>query len=115
MSADRLRAAATLLRERAEQTTRGAAWTEGHYWVEDYDPNDLSGQTSMQVEIGGMGCEGDALYYSMMAPPVALALADWLDVTASKADDVESSGLTFGGVEGRPALALADAILGGTE
>lgn len=110
MSADRLRAAATLLRERAEQTTRGAAWTEGHYWVEDYDPNDLSGQTSMQVEIGGMGCEGDALYYSMMSPPVALALADWLDATTtylqpgfSIEDDLCLS----------HALAVAVAILGG--
>jgi hypothetical protein len=43
-----------------------------------------------------------------------LAVADWLEAVAIKADAVEAAGLTFGGFEGRPALAVARAYLGET-
>lgn len=77
-AAETLREAAALMRERAEMVTSGAQWTDGHYWITDYDPSDPSGQTAMQRLIGGMDSP-DAGHYSSWHPAVALAVADWLD------------------------------------
>lgn len=85
MSAERLREAAALMRSRAEAATSGAQWTGSHYWIEDYDPSDPSGQTSMQRLIGGMDAP-DSDHYSSWHPAVALAVADWLDRTADILD-----------------------------
>lgn len=79
MSAETLRKAARLMRERAEATTPDADWTEGHYWIADYD---MYGNP-VQTEIGGMGGAGDAAHYSSWHPAVALAVADWLDLMAA--------------------------------
>jgi len=114
MSAERLRAAATLLRERAE----GA--TEGNRRV-THDPLGTHVETDLDAmgrvvfgsshDRGPERVEGDAAYIALMAPPVALALADWLDAMAVFVD----SGNDVPGMRGRgltEALAVADAILG---
>lgn len=78
-----LRRAAALMRERAEVTaSTGAQWNGSHYWVEDYDPSDPSGQTSMQVLRGGMDAP-DCDHYSSWHPDVALAVAGLLDAQAA--------------------------------
>lgn len=81
MSAAVLREAAALMRSRAEAVTSGAQWTDGNYWITDYDPSDPSGQTAMQRLIGGMDAP-DHEHYSSWHPAVALAVADWLDGVA---------------------------------
>ena len=48
-------------------------------------------------------------YIAMMHPPLALALADWLDAAARD----EEGGAGRGGQGDRYPLAVADAILGG--
>ena len=96
--AERLRAAATWLREVAEDATPGS-WEViggGEYLQ---GPDILVG--------GGVGSTTatNADYIAMMHPPVALALADWLDDTAT---EVESHA-TYS----PDALRVADAVLGG--
>ena len=87
MSADRLREAARVLRERAEAAT-SPPWEarpgplEGH-WV---------------AGLGGMPCrpipglieDEDAAYIATMHPGVGLALADWLDGAASNAEFMQA-------------------------
>ena len=104
MSAETLRKAASLMRERAEATTPDAAWTEGHYWIADYD---MHGDP-VQTEIGGMGGAGDAAHYSSWHPAVALAVADWLEQAAIH---FEGGSLTVHPMAKR-AIAVARAYLG---
>ena len=85
MSADELRRAASLMRERAEAAREWNADVEPgdslHLWVADYDPSDPTGQTGMQRLVGG----ADAPWSEHIAaadPPFMLAVADWLDATA---------------------------------
>ena len=82
MSGETLRAAAALMRSRAEAAGQWNADVEPgdslHLWVEDFDPSDPSGQTAMQRVVGG----ADAPWSEHIAswhPAVALAVADWLD------------------------------------
>ena len=97
--AERLRAAATWLREVAEDATPGS-WEViggGEYLQ---GPDILVG--------GGVGSTTatDADYIATMHPYVALALADWLDHEARMADwEYETP---------PEALRVAEAILGGT-
>ena len=104
MSASVLRQAAALMRERAQAVTSGAQWTDGHYWIADYDPSDPSGQTGMQRLIGGMDAP-DHQHYSSWHPAVAHVVADWLDIIADR-DPLGQS------VEAEPALAVARTYLG---
>lgn len=116
MSADRLREAAALLRERAEETHDGpwdhvvgasgdTAWVERRNIETVVETHDI----------------GTSAYIATMHPPVALALADWLDTAGADEwahgphcltpcddcdDDPRASHI-------RSALAVADAILGG--
>lgn len=107
--AERLAEAAKVMRERAEVAQKGGAqWTGTHYWVEDYDPSDPSGQTSMQRLVGGMDAP-DCDHYSSWHPAVALAVADVLDVWADH-DLLGSSGSLA--EEKAAILAVADAYLG---
>jgi hypothetical protein len=125
MSAERIREAAKVLRDAAERATPGpwertidrdkhkpngidvGVWSESaiNYPVESVtfgNPNDLA----------------DAAYIALMSPPVALALADWLDdiealwASAESMADADGDPLTFGESLDSHALALADAILG---
>lgn len=97
-----LRAAAALLRERAEATDVGA-WE----W-RDYG----STRSAFGLMVGEKtfahlyAAERDATFIATMDPTVALAVADWLDAenTACKGDEYYAT------VE---ALAVADAILAG--
>ena len=110
MSADRLREAAALLRERAGEATPGQ-WeaVEGDY-RDDWPIRGAGGGylcTSPDDGVRGGHDEEDAHYIVMMHPPVALALADWLDAEAATA--------TPRGLDphvGPAALAVADEILG---
>lgn len=109
------------MRERAEVTaSTGSQWTGSHYWVEDYDPSDPSGQTSMQVLRGGMDAP-DCDHYASWHPVVALAVADWLDAKAEQDDKGACDGAGTVGVCNLcehdfghiAALAVARAYLGG--
>jgi hypothetical protein len=120
MSADRLREAAALLRERAESASE---FVPGR-WDIYREP----GLGHVVTNDDGWVCvvgdnEGDrelTAYIATMSPPVALALADWLDFVAEgrvaldavSAED--SPSVLFRDTE-RHALTVADAILGGTK
>lgn len=113
MSAERLRAAATLLRERAEaQQAVDEAW--GPMRIMMGAP---SGETERKAHE----------FWTLWSPPVALALADWLGTTTSMiARDTERLINDYEGnlsaeqildyegewLANHPALAVADAILG---
>ena len=101
-AAERLREAATRLREVAGAATPGP-WEViggGEYLQ---GPGILVG--------GGVGSTtaADADCIAMMHPPVALALADWLDAVA---DDYSIAQYGYWSVR---ALAVADAVLGGEQ
>ena len=130
MSADRLREAAAVLRERAEAATPGPWEADGgeisQHWSrpEPWQPV-ASGEVACMAYCYGGSARGidrdeDAAYIAMMHPPVALALADWLDVAGADEwahgphcltpcydcdDDPRAPHI-------RSALAVADAILG---
>lgn len=110
MSAQKLRDAAKVLRERAGATEPGPwevrrggliarastsprlvwpphASADGQYWEDERERNDAT-----------------ATYIATVHPGVALALADWLDDTATEV----ASGATYS----QDALRLADLILG---
>lgn len=77
MSAELLRRAAKVLRERADAASAGPweAHPDGLVWAERIgDP--VSGSTEVE----------DAEYIALMHPPVALALADWLESAADVLD-----------------------------
>ena len=115
-SAERLRAAATRLREVAEAATPGP-------WIATRDP------LGRHVETGdGMGRIAlgvgqdrpdrgrrvdDAAYIATMSPPVALALADLLDSTANDVEHVHDPIYNLTSTTVSRALAVADAVLGG--
>lgn len=112
MSAERLREAARVLRERAEATT----WVPecGGWWlpfaeIEGYEPGHYpvaeADSTVAEATTGGT-----ATYIATMHPGVGLALAHWLDDLASRAargfaldDDPDM----------QEAVTVADLILGG--
>ena len=88
MSADRLREAARVLRERAEAARDAlgtAPWTfTGIGW------NNVQGTTydggNGGTELASTITEETAAYIATMHPGVGLALADWLDGAASNAE-----------------------------
>lgn len=113
MSAERLRSAASLLRDRAEAATPGPWKT----WAMDVlaDPTgDSNLDTAIPVARGTIP-DGqkprthNTDFIAMMSPPVALALADWLDATTTYLQPGMSieDDLCL-----KHALAVADAILG---
>lgn len=107
MSAERLRAAAALLRERAEAATPGP-WEAGENEPLGIMPPDFG---IWMPEVGHDGAlvekESDATFIAMMNPTVALAVADWLDCYAAVL--ATESLIAFD----NQALAVADAILAG--
>lgn len=106
MSAARLREAAKVLRERAEAAMPGPWFLDrdgaaGVYTEPDPTPTskDIAWSHSLGVEA----------YIAMMHPPVALALADWLDAEA------QGQGHDAGCPSTCLATRVADAILGGED
>ena|SRR5690606_5605766 len=91
MSADRLREAAKVLRERAEAASEGPWWdiraglpgTDAE-WIVDSDPTFIA-STHIDSDRG----KSDATYIATMHPGVGLALADWLDADADLSDDMD--------------------------
>lgn len=115
MSAARIREAAKVLRDAAESATPGP-------WVVDYAEDVVSTATEQHPWIAHpykhSETEANAAYIALMAPPVALALADWLDdievlwSSAESMHDADGDPLTFGESIDSHALALANTILG---
>jgi hypothetical protein len=93
MSAELLRRAATQMRERAEATS---------------SVTELSGQEWHHVEslMGEGKWAEDAEHIASWTPTVALAVADWLDLTATWFDGAPTS------AEAEAALTVARAYLG---
>lgn len=108
MSADRLREAAKVLRERAEAAT---APDEMHPYGNRALP--ALPASAHPDEVRGLlgGTWGD--YYATVHPGVGLALADWLD---AEADVPYYTPKAYGTADGVTSAAhrLADLILGGT-
>ncbi|GAA0738551.1 hypothetical protein Drose_04445 [Dactylosporangium roseum] len=80
MSADLLRRAAAKLREHA----RAASFSDDGWAVDLADSEVTTADGGMMIADTGELTEGrpDASYIALMHPPVALALADWLDAQA---------------------------------
>lgn len=135
MSAERLREAARVLRERAEGATPGP-WTRDASYAGN---GDLLSENIVHSQWDVASCHGadvapedgrhlqaraDADYLSTMNPTVALAVADWLDATATRAVEIAGT-LNNPAVRAlliednipawSEALATADAILAGVE
>lgn len=94
MSADLLLRAAAKLREGVRAASDGP-WTASCVWSPDshatsavyslaYPTGTASSEIvpSVRKGKGGIKKAGDANYFALMHPPVALALADWLDIAA---------------------------------
>jgi hypothetical protein len=96
MSGDRLRLAAAKIREVVNVATPGPWWAAGDGVIHETDT-----ESGHAVVATGGRSSGDAQLIALMAsPPVARAVADWLDA--------ESRWLQFSDSE---ALRVADAIL----
>lgn len=112
MSGDMLRRAAEMLREHAEKAQNQRPWCPDYTWsaVRHVQRNcDFIGCGKHGVDKDGE-CWSfdmyDGRYVALMHPPVALALADWLDYEARDAE------LDLGSLAGRDlAFAVARAIL----
>lgn len=128
MTAERLREAAEVLRERATEAPGGAwVYSEGTRGLPEDGPtfvrvtSQASGHPVMEGEYDRHDGQA-AIYMATVHPGVGLALAKWLqDIAAGWAWDEEEPGVTD--YDGWPitledsldshALAVADAILGG--
>lgn len=122
MSADQLRRAAKVLREHAEAASRDmgtSAWKVAELTEQERENGQITPEgrpypqeiTNDRAVLIAQCFEGGvptfAPYIALMHPPVALALADWLDVIA---DDMERNA-ELPGVGWNQAEALARAIL----
>jgi hypothetical protein len=105
MSAARIREAAKVLRDAAENATPGTWFVDG-FGRDGYQVNGAG-----TVFADERALHNDAAYIALMAPPVALALADWLDSIAER--DESGNDLHWPHPEdARHALTLANTILG---
>lgn len=104
--AERLRAAATRLRE----VTGGTTWIPecGRWWLPDLGTASVA---EADVDVARARDERVAAYIAMMSPPVALALAKMLEGDAEAVDGIEDRFFEDGWME--TVLAVADAVLGG--
>lgn len=86
MTADVLRQAAALMRERAEGATPGPWWQSGAWFDDDGTPMPMVGYGSTGADWVARTrdwSKGDAKHIALWHPAVALAVADWLDYEAS--------------------------------
>lgn len=104
MTADLLREAAALMRQRAEPFAARGPWEVNPEDPRSIESRYLIGPVAQNVHTGG------AEHIASWHPDVALAVADWLDYVAQIADD---STIPFGefGFD-RAAIAVARAYLG---
>jgi hypothetical protein len=120
MSADTLRRAASLMRERAEAVSYPSPWSVGGGTC-SVRCND--GRNYVASTYGGVGTEEvAAAHIASWHPTVALAVADWLEATADRHDailDNFTPGSRVGAVTAaenvtawEQALAVAHAYLG---
>jgi len=106
MSAERLREAANVLRERAEAATAGP-------WLRAGGSRHIFGR-EVGDEVAQLGRAFDAAYIATVDPVFGLAAAAWLEKYAALvADSRKTNRPAFGDLP--HALAVADAILGPTE
>ena len=118
MSAERLREAAALMRERAEATSNKGQhpWlmTETNLDADEFDVWTFIENHHWTVAVADF--DKDAEHIASWHPAVALAVADWLDATADRIDagrDPKLGGRRNHGWRGsREALAVANAYLG---
>ena len=96
MSAELLREAAKVLRERVTAVQSGAAEPEMWFGVEELE---LALTHGDQAEMGDP--HADAAYIATMHPGVGLALADWLEATESTMRHVMDD---LAAIEGRPTI-----------
>jgi hypothetical protein len=82
MSAELLRQAATILRERAEAATPSERWVRNHF-VPDSGSLHIERSKYIFSAVGGNAADRD--YIATMHPGVGLSLADWLDAEATYA------------------------------
>lgn len=113
MSADRLREAAKVLRERAQ----GTSWVPecGGWWRPEDQPRRRLPAQVAEADVNVAECHypPNADYIATMHPGVGLALADWLDTAANNA---ERNGWMAGYAEAMretSAVRIVDLILGG--
>jgi hypothetical protein len=99
MSAEVLREAAALMRERAE----GA--------IASLSPN-VPEWHSVDALMDQGKTRGDAEHIVGQTPAVALAVADWLASVAERQIDAHDTGAILGGTDWEHALAVARAYLG---
>jgi hypothetical protein len=111
MSADLLRRAAAKLREHTKAALPGP-WEAIESSPEEAPGVWLARHADVGVDVDR---DGDARYIALMHPPVALALADWLDETANHITEFAAvAGLVRAGdltEVDNAALAVARAIL----
>lgn len=84
MSAETLRRAASLMRERANDAAEawgGSGWTAGETGHDDRQGLTYDVHVGMAL-VATTGCEELAEHIASWHPAVALAVADWLDVMA---------------------------------
>ena len=105
VSADTLRRAAALLRERAEAVRSHQRDMSMDLWFEA--DVDLRAAIRGQFKGNATSAPDDARWIALMHPGVGLALADWLDDELS---NLEGLGVTWGA--NHPAVVLARLILG---
>jgi hypothetical protein len=105
MSAETLRKAASLMRERAEKATPGP-WVYDLAYGERFYSVGLDESVLVAPLAHRIARRWDAVHIACMDPAVALAVADWLDITANR---WESNPKYSGGPD---ALAVARAYLG---
>lgn len=121
MSADLLLRAAAKLREGVRAASDGP-WTASCVWSPDshatsavyslaYPTGTASSEIvpSVRKGKGGIKKAGDANYFALMHPPVALALADWLELTGRLDEDFATRDHVLAGME--QAIAVARAVL----
>lgn len=90
MSADLLRRAAKVLREHADNDLTTGPWGAAHHTPTD--EHWVRGMFGATVAVCGEGytvAPRDAAYIALMHPPVALALADWLEVQAEYVEEAQ--------------------------
>lgn len=119
MSAELLRRAAALMRERANDAT-GSPWqhipTEDEAGCSDAYVIALTGHSSIGEDVGESMTPEDAQHIASWHPAVALAVADWLEDEADQIPPGATHAMTGGGMEipiaEAPAVRAARAYLG---
>ena len=112
MSAAELRQAAETLRERADLATAGPWTVDPDSGADGFAPL-VVGQNMAVCETFDGPHPSDATYIATMHPAVGLALADWLDIIASKEKAREGVDSPIPVLYLPEALTIARAINGG--